>query len=254
MRKLTVQCLLVGGALLHVMAVADAQGPPESPRPRLTTSLAGTDSFDLYCAPCHGPKGLGDGPVAVALKTPPSDLTVLARRNAGVYPREQLVDFISGTGRQLAAHGTTEMPIWGGLFRAFETDALARQRIQNVVAHIETLQAPTVAAVDPGERLFRTHCASCHGADARGNGPVAGQMRLPPSDLTRLAIGNGGVFPADRLREVIDGRHVTSHGVRDMPIWGDVFRYRGGEGDKRSISERIDAIVRYLAGIQERRG
>lgn len=254
MRKLTVVCLLLVGAALHMVADAAAQGPPEGPRPHLTTSLAGADSFDLYCAPCHGTKGLGDGPVAAALKTRPSDLTLLARRNGGVYPRERVFDFVSGAGRTLAAHGTTEMPIWGGLFRAFEADAVARQRIQNVVAHIETLQVGTVKAVDQGERLFRTHCASCHGVDARGNGPVASQMRLRPADLTKFAIGNGGVFPADRLREIIDGRHVTSHGERDMPIWGDVFRYRGGEGDKRSITERIDAIVRYLAGIQERRG
>ena len=140
-----------------------------------------------------------------------------------------------------------------GLFRAFEADALVHQRIQNGVAPIETLQTP-MRPVDPGERLFRTHCASCHGADARGNGPIASQLRRPPADLTTFALRNRGVFPADRLREIIDGRHVTAHGERDMPIWGDVFRYRGGEGDKRSIAERIDAIVRYLEGIQERRG
>ena len=246
-------CLLLAGGLRHTGAVAHAQGPPEPQRPSLTTSLAGADSFDLYCAPCHGTKGLGDGPVAAALKSRPADLSTLARRNAGVYPRERVIDFISGTGRTLPAHGTTEMPIWGGLFRAFEADALARQRILNVVAHIETLQMPATAG-DQGGRLFRTHCASCHGVDARGNGPMADQLRLRPSDLTLFAVGNGGVFPADRLREIIDGRHVTSHGTRDMPIWGEMFQYRGGVGDKRSIAERIEAIVRFLAGIQTRRG
>ena len=252
--KLTARCLLLAGGLLHAGAVADAQGPPESPRPRLSTSLAGVDSFDRYCAPCHGATGLGDGPVAAALKTPPSDLTTLARRNAGVYPRERVLDFVSGTGRTLAAHGSREMPIWGGLFRAFEADAVAGQRIQNVVTYIETLQVPTVTVTDQGSRLYRSHCASCHGVDGRGNGPLAGELRRQPSDLTKFALQNRGVFPADRLREIIDGRHVTSHGERDMPIWGDVFQYRGGDGDKRSITERVEAIVRYLAGIQERRG
>ena len=75
-----------------------------------------------------------------------------------------------------------------------------------------------------------------------------------PADLTQFALRNGGVFPADRLREIIDGRHVTSHGPREMPVWGDVFQYRGGAGDKRSVGERIEAIVRHLAAIQERRG
>jgi mono/diheme cytochrome c family protein len=254
MLKVTVRCLLLAGGLLHAGAAVGAQGPPQSPRPSLTASVAGADSFELYCAPCHGSKGLGDGPVAPALRTRPADLTTLAQRSGGVYPRDRVFDFVSGTGRTLAAHGTTEMPIWGGLFRAFEADAVARQRMLNVVAHIETLQAPAPAAADPGGRLYRTHCASCHGADARGDGPVAAELRRRPSDLTKFAMRNGGVFPADRLREIIDGRHVTSHGERDMPIWGDVFRYRGGDGDKRSITERIEAIVRYLAAIQERRG
>ena len=251
--RLTARCLLLVG-LLHAGAVANAQGPPESPRPRLTTSLAGVDSFGLYCAPCHGAKGVGDGPVATALTTRPADLTLLARRNDGVYPGERVFNFITGTGRTLAAHGTTEMPIWGGLFRAFEADAAARQRIQNLVTYIESLQVPRAGAGDQGSSLFRTHCASCHGTDAHGNGPVADQLRRRPPDLTKFATRNRGVFPAERLREIIDGRHVTSHGERDMPIWGDVFRYRGGEGDKRSIAERIEAIVRYLEAIQERRG
>jgi mono/diheme cytochrome c family protein len=253
MLKRIALCLLRSAAVVLLGTVASAQGPPPAPRPALTSSLAGADSFELYCAPCHGANGRGDGPVAAALKTRPADLSTLARRNAGVYPRDRVLEFITGTGRTPAAHGTTEMPIWGGLFRAFEADDVARKRILNVVAHIETLQVPATPA-DQGERLFRTHCASCHGADARGNGPMADQLRSRPADLTQFAVRNGGIFPADRLREIIDGRHVTSHGARDMPIWGDVFRYRGGEGDKRSITERIEAIVRYLGSIQERRG
>jgi len=112
----------------------------------LIESLAGHDSFERYCAPCHGVTGRGDGPVASALRTRPADLTALARRNEGRFPRDRVRDFVTGSGRQLAAHGTTEMPVWGPLFRAFETDARVRERIENLLTYIESIQvAPTGA-------------------------------------------------------------------------------------------------------------
>ncbi|MBI3003543.1 MAG: cytochrome c, partial [candidate division NC10 bacterium] len=43
--------------------------------------------------------------------------------------------------------------------------------------------APTPASVENGERLFLIYCALCHGADARGGGPVATKF-VPPPDLT----------------------------------------------------------------------
>jgi mono/diheme cytochrome c family protein len=105
-----------------------------------------------------------------------------------------------------------------------------------------------------GGALFATYCASCHGRDARGGGPVADALRVPPGDLTRLASQNGGMFPSERVRQIVDGReaHVRAHGTVEMPVWGDAFTRREGltEGAAR---ERIDAIVQYLASIQARR-
>jgi mono/diheme cytochrome c family protein len=46
-----------------------------------------------------------------------------------------------------------------------------------------------------GAKLFKTHCASCHGADATGNGPMARALRQAPADLTLIARHNGGMFP-----------------------------------------------------------
>src|SRR5688572_24035792 len=111
--------LIVVFALLGLMPAAQA---PQQPRPALIDSLAGRDSFELYCASCHGSGGRGDGPIARELRTRPADLTTLARRNDGAFPREAVRGYITGTGRAVAAHGTTEMPIWGPLFRAFESD------------------------------------------------------------------------------------------------------------------------------------
>jgi mono/diheme cytochrome c family protein len=100
--------------------------------------------------------------------------------------------------------------------------------------------------------LFRTHCATCHGADARGNGPLAEQMRRMPPDLTTFTMRNGGVFPSERVRRIIDGRDVTSHGDREMPVWGDVFRIPRGTAETSAAGDRIASIVRYLEGIQQR--
>jgi len=60
--------------------------------------------------------------------------------------------------------------------------------------------------VDVGAELFETHCASCHGADARGNGPAASALNVPPTDLTRIAARHGGTFPESSIARVIDGR------------------------------------------------
>jgi hypothetical protein len=73
-----------------------------------------------------------------------------------------------------------------------------------------------------------------------------------PPDLTQFTRRNGGMFPSERVYRIIDGRDVSSHGDREMPVWGDVFKTVPGGSSAAAIKARIDAIVRYLAGIQER--
>jgi len=252
-----IKMVVLHGALLGALigaatATVDGQTSIEKTPPILTESMAGRDSFELYCASCHGAGGRGDGPVAAALKIRPADLTALARRHGGQYPREAVRGTIEGTSSTVPAHGSTQMPIWGPLFRAFESDARVRARIANLVTHIESLQAPTTLPQDAGSQLFRTHCAPCHGTAGQGDGPIAAQMRRTPPDLTRFTARNGGMFPSERIRRIIDGRDVPSHGDREMPVWGDVFRIPRGEPATPAAVARIDAIVRYLEAIQER--
>jgi len=235
-----------------LVGVGRAQVGVPQPPPILIDSLAGRDSFEMYCAPCHGTSGRGDGPVAAALRARPADLTTLARRSGGAYPRERVRDFVIGVGRQPLAHGTTVMPIWGQMFRAFESDARVRERIGNLVEYIESMQLPSTGRDDVGSQLFRTHCAACHGTEGRGNGPMALQLRRVPPDLTQFTRRNGGVFPSERVYRIVDGRDVMSHGDREMPVWGDTFRMVLGAPGSDAIKARIDAIVRYLEGIQER--
>ena len=103
-----------------------------------------------------------------------------------------------------------------------------------------------------GAPLYSEHCASCHGLDGTGNGPMARTLRHAPPDLTRLSQRNAGVFPSARVRRIVEGRDVESHGDRDMPVWGDAFRSRPGTRSGDDDAVRIAAIVRYLESIQNR--
>jgi mono/diheme cytochrome c family protein len=111
-----------------------------------------------------------------------------------------------------------------------------------------------------GQELFMRYCAACHGADARGTGPVARTLNKRVPDLTQLARSAGGEFPAMSVREAIDGRSMAiAHGTRQMPVWGYEFWVEEG-GDivaEKTAHEMIDRIVEYVASIQhgdERRG
>jgi len=108
------------------------------------------------------------------------------------------------------------------------------------------------AASEDGRQLFLNHCASCHGVTGQGNGPLAPALRRAPTDLTQLALTNGGVFPDEHVRRIIDGREVVSHGDPEMPVWGDVFKTPRDGFREAAVSARIAAIVAYLASIQRR--
>jgi hypothetical protein len=80
--------------------------------------------------------------VASSLKTPPADLTALAHRNGGTFPRQRIISLVTSADQELAGvHGSSEMPVWGPVFRFLDpSDARVRLRIDNIVTYIETLQ------------------------------------------------------------------------------------------------------------------
>lgn len=104
-----------------------------------------------------------------------------------------------------------------------------------------------------GAAVFKTYCASCHGVEARGDGPLSQQLRAVPPDLTKLASRNKGQFDADKTRRIIDGRNpVKGHGGPDMPVWGDAFKESGEGYSEEKVKARIDALVAFLESIQTR--
>ena len=111
-----------------------------------------------------------------------------------------------------------------------------------------------------GEFEYRNSCAVCHGTEGRGDGPLAEYMTVPSPDLTALAANNDGVFPVNRIYEMIEGRaRVAPHGLLDMPVWGSRFRLRMGYEDvdfgeedvEQYVRLRILALIDHLASIQQ---
>jgi mono/diheme cytochrome c family protein len=116
------------------------------------------------------------------------------------------------------------------------------------------------ARSEMGKQEYESNCLSCHGAGGRGDGYFAQYLKLPVPDLTTIARRNGGVFPTDRMIEIIDGRQaLKGHGPRNMPIWGTTYTekaanyYRGQAYDSEQfVRVRVLALTDYLYQLQAR--
>jgi mono/diheme cytochrome c family protein len=120
--------------------------------------------------------------------------------------------------------------------------------------------AKTLPAVDEtlppsympsGKLMYQQYCATCHGLDAKGTGPMASFLKTRPSDLTSLAKRHGGKFPNEYVRSVLEfGPGPSAHGSSDMPTWGPIFRYFDKQNE-RAVQQRIKNLCNYLASLQE---
>jgi len=129
--------------LLSILCAAAAKGEPASVDQNFPSTYvpSGKALFQLYCATCHGVDARGNGPLALALKTPPPDLTMLAKRHDGKFPTEYVTRILQ-FGTTSAAHGSSEMPAWGPIFRYFDktSQAAARKRIDNLCNYLASIQ------------------------------------------------------------------------------------------------------------------
>ncbi len=103
-----------------------------------------------------------------------------------------------------------------------------------------------------GRLSYRVHCASCHGEQGRGDGPMVKALKVQPADLTRLARSHQGRFPREEVYNAIDGRReVLGHGPGTMPVWGATFQERGSDRpQEREVREKILDLLTYLESIQ----
>jgi mono/diheme cytochrome c family protein len=100
-----------------------------------------------------------------------------------------------------------------------------------------------------GKEMFNTYCAVCHGKDAKGGGPAASELKIPPTDLTVLAKNHDGKFPRDYVLTIIQTgpREAKAHGSKDMPVWGSAFT---SIGDDASVKLRIYNLSKYIESLQ----
>jgi mono/diheme cytochrome c family protein len=118
---------------------------------------------------------------------------------------------------------------------------------------VPALAGQNPATVRTGSGLYINYCASCHGPNAKGDGPVAPALTKKPADLTLLAKRNGGKYSPDLVFRTIDGRNpVLGHGGQNMPVWGNAFLRADGGATIEQVRSRIEALVAYLETIQQK--
>ncbi len=135
--------ILVAATSIALMGQADPQTEKTMKKVPISRSKpdSGAQMWKDYCASCHGATGTGDGPAAEILKSPPADLTLLAKQNNGKFPTEHFESILKfGSGGH--AHGTSDMPVWGPLFRSLDPqhDSLVQLRMHNLSKYVESLQ------------------------------------------------------------------------------------------------------------------
>lgn len=129
--------IVLRGGVLSAQAKGIKKVPVQS-----TPKDSGVEMYKAYCASCHGMDGKGRGPAASALKMPPTDLTMLSKNNGGKFPELKFQNILK-VSSPLAAHGSSDMPTWGPIFRSLEqgSESFAQMRLYNLSKYIQGMQA-----------------------------------------------------------------------------------------------------------------
>jgi mono/diheme cytochrome c family protein len=101
-----------------------------------------------------------------------------------------------------------------------------------------------------GKLMYANYCASCHGIDGRGHGPVATELKTPPTDLTMQSRNNHGKFPDTHIVTVLQfGAETPAHGSAEMPVWGPILGKMNVSSPQDRLL-RISNLSRYLETLQ----
>ena len=120
------------------------------------------------------------------------------------------------------------------------------QEAKSAVKH----EPAAMTSPSSGKEMFVSYCASCHGKDAKGDGPASKALKQAPADLTMLAKRNGGKYPSDKVTAVLRGQaNLMAHGDQEMPVWGPVF-WRISQGHEEQVQLRIANLNKYLESLQ----
>ncbi len=102
-----------------------------------------------------------------------------------------------------------------------------------------------------GKQMYTSYCASCHGVDGRGNGPVAAELKVAPADLTVLSKEHNGKYPSAHVMAVLHfGTETSAHGTAEMPIWGPIFGNMDHGTSQDVETLRVSNLARYVQALQ----
>jgi hypothetical protein len=112
--------------------------------------------------------------------------------------------------------------------------------------------AGVVAAPTAGGEMYAAYCVGCHGEDGLGYGRYSSDCTVPPSDLTQLARRNHGIYPAEKVRQVLrQGTGQAPAGRGYMPIWEPLLKVLNG--DAPGVTEvRIRSLAEYVRTLQDK--
>jgi mono/diheme cytochrome c family protein len=114
--------------------------------------------------------------------------------------------------------------------------------------------AASPRAAEAGKRLYTKYCATCHGRDGKGDGPLAATLKTKTTDLTLLAKRNNGQFPYLEVLDILDGSTpYPAHGSADMPAWGQTFQSEDASSspmDQAMVRGQLMLLTDYLRAIQ----
>lgn len=213
--------------------------PPRPPR----ADPSAEATFAAACAPCHGARGDGRGPLAQHLRVPPADFT------RGDFKLKSTVAEAPPHPGDLFRTITAGIPA-SGMPSFAHLPAGTRWALAMRVASFAGLESPEPKApgraardvpspperADPagGERWYaQAGCAACHGADGRGARPGVPDWGLGPGAF------KGGAAPRDVFRTLHTGMQGSA-----MPSYAEA-----------GLSpEALWAIAQHVSALAERAG
>lgn len=190
------------------------------------------------CALCHGPKGLGEGVLPLLVENYPD---TSLRGHANRLDLTQLIDAVQ-SGIQNGRHSQLSPP-W--------EDELSGEEIRAVAGFVQLLQGnlddavsllDKVAASIPspvsGKHIYRSRCASCHGATGAGDGQLVRVVNNPlPANLIQSSMSRA------QLVSIITLGGSAVNRSEQMPPWGQ-------ELGVAEINNVVDHLMTLRASCQ----